>query len=125
MLDLHKLPRERVAPQPNRRLTMSADGHDQWHQTPAEEGSAQEPHAAQVSAKGMGITIIAMTLGVLLVFIILVVYFQNYMSNYRAMINETTTAAAESTQARDQELAALEEPVNAAMAQVIAEYASN
>ena len=106
---------------------MSADEHgqDTWHQHTTEEGVPMEEHGAQASAKAMGLTIIAMTLGVLLVIIVLVVYFKNYMSNYDAMINETTTAAAQSTEYRHTKLASMEAPVNAAMEVVIAEYASN
>jgi len=102
---------------------MSADehGHDNWHQ----ENVEGDAHGAQASAKAMGLTIIAMTLGVLLIIIVLVVYFRNYMSNYDAMINETTKAAAASMEYRDAQLAKIEAPVNAAMQVVIDEYASN
>ncbi len=102
---------------------MSADehGHDNWHEENVETGA----HDAQASAKAMGLTIIAMTLGVLLIIIVLVVYFRNYMSNYEAMINETTTAAAASTEYRDAQLAKIEDPVDAAMQAVIDDYASN
>ena len=104
---------------------MSADEHDNWHSHSPEEGAPQGEHTAQASAKAMGLTIIAMTLGVLVVIIVLVVYFQNYMSNYKSMINETTTAAAASTEARDTQLAAMKTSVDGAIEVVIAEYASN
>jgi competence protein ComGC len=104
---------------------MSADGHDQWHQHTADEGAPQEEHAAQASAKALGLTFIGMTLGVLFVIIILVVYFQNYMSNYRSMINENTDAAAVSWDEKQGHLNKLEDPLAQAMEVVIEEYASN
>lgn len=106
---------------------MSADenGHDQWHQHTAAEGAPQEEHAAQASAKALGLTFIGMTLGVLFVIIVLVVYFQNYMSNYRTMINENTEAAAISWIEKQEVLSKIDEPIDAAMEAVIAEYASN
>ncbi len=107
---------------------MSADeqnGHDQWHQHSADEGVPQEEHTAQASAKALGLTFIAMTLGVLIVIGVLVVYFQNYMSNYRTMINENTQGAAAASAYRDAELASIKEPVEGAIDAVINEYASN
>tara|TARA_R110002111_G_scaffold262219_1_gene337449 strand:- start:2103 stop:2528 length:426 start_codon:yes stop_codon:yes gene_type:complete len=104
---------------------MSADGHDNWHQNSSDEGVPQEAHGAQASAKAMGLTIIAMTLGVLFVIIVLVVYFQNYMSNYKSMINENTEAAAISWHERQSTLDAMEAPMQEAMAVVIAEYAQD
>jgi hypothetical protein len=107
---------------------MSADehaGHDDWHQHDASEGAPQQEHAAQASAKAMGLTIIGMTLGVLAVIFILVIYFQNYMSGYKAMINENTEGAAAASVYRESELAKIKEPVEGAIEAVIAEYASN
>ena len=106
---------------------MSADehGHDNWHQHSAEEGMPQGEHAAQVSTKAMGLTIITMTLGVLFVIIVLVVYFNNYMSNYKSIINETTTAAAATWEENQKIFAMIDEPIDRAMEVVIAEYASN
>jgi Na+-transporting methylmalonyl-CoA/oxaloacetate decarboxylase gamma subunit len=104
---------------------MSADGHDQWHQHTAAEGAPQEEHAAQASAKALGLTFIAMTLGVLFVIIVLVVYFRSYMSNYESQINENTEAAALFWEYKSEKLAAIEEPVAGAIDKVIAEYAQN
>ena len=73
----------------------------------------------------MGITIITMTLGVLFVIIVLVVYFQNYMSNYKAMVNENTDAAAISWGEKQDVLGQIQAPVNDAMSIVIAEYAND
>jgi len=104
---------------------MSADGHDQWHQHSPAEGAPQEEHAAQASAKALGLTFIAMTLGVLFVIIVLVVYFKTYMSNYKSQINESTTAAAITWEYKKGELDALEQPVQDAIDRVVAEYAQN
>ena len=106
---------------------MSADehGHDNWHQHTAEEGAPQLAHGAQASAKAMGVTIIVMTLGVLFVIIVLVVYFRNYMSNYKSMINETTTAAQVAWEEKQETFAMIEEPIDRAIDTVISEYAQN
>lgn len=104
---------------------MSADGHDNWHQHTNAEGMPQEEHGAQASAKALGLTFIAMTLGVLLVIIVLKVYFDSYMSSYKAKIEENTTAAAETWNWRQDKLAGMAPSVAAATEQVIAEYASS
>lgn len=104
---------------------MSADGHDQWHQHSSAEGMPQEEHGAQASAKALGLTFIGMTLGVLFVIIILVVYFQNYMSNYKSQINEDTKAAEVSWNEKNEIMGNINPSVDAAMELVIAEYAKN
>lgn len=104
---------------------MSADGHDHWHQHSNAEGMPQEEHGAQASAKALGLTFIAMTLGVLLVIIVLKVYFDSYMSSYRAKIEENTTAAAETWEWRQDKLNAMAPAVAAATERVIADYAQN
>ena len=104
---------------------MSADGHDQWHQHSTEEGAPQQEHAAQASAKALGLTFIGMTLGVLFVIIVLVVYFQNYMSNYKAMVNENTEAAAATWNEKQEVFAKVDATAEAAIDAVVADYASN
>lgn len=103
---------------------MSADGHDNWHQHSAAEGAPQAEHGSQASAKALGLTFIAMTLGVLLVIIVLKVYFDSYMSSYRAKVEENTTAAAETWQWKQDMLSEMAPSVGIAAEQVIAEYAS-
>ncbi|MDF1809544.1 MAG: hypothetical protein P1U42_07610 [Phycisphaerales bacterium] len=104
---------------------MSADGHDQWHQHTADEGAPQQEHTAQASAKALGMTFIGMTLGVLFVIIVLVVYFNNYMSNYKASINENTEDAAAAWVEKQEIFAKIDAPIEAAIDEVIADYSSN
>ena len=104
---------------------MSADGHDNWHQHTAEEGMPQEEHGAQASAKVLGLTFIGLIIGVLAVILILYVYFDNYMDNYRAKINEDTAAAEASWNEKQDILNKIDPAVSIATEQVIAEYASS
>lgn len=104
---------------------MSADGHDNWHQHTDAEGVPQQEHGAQASAKALGLTFIFMVLGVLFVIIVLKVYFDSYMSSYKAKIEENTTAAAETWQWRQDKLTSMAPAVRVATEQVIEEYASN
>lgn len=103
---------------------MSADGHDNWHQHTNAEGVPQAEHAAQASAKALGLTFIFMVLGVLFVIIVLKVYFDTYMDSYKAKIEENTTAAAETWQLKQDKLSEINPAVRAATDQVTAEYAS-
>ncbi len=103
---------------------MSADGHDNWHHHTTEEGVPQEEHTAQASAKALGLTFIFMVLGVLFVIIVLKVYFDSYMSSYKAKIEENTTAAAQTWELKQDKLNAMAPVVAIASEQVIAEYAS-
>ncbi|HCT45448.1 MAG: hypothetical protein CMJ35_06310 [Phycisphaerae bacterium] len=102
---------------------MSADGHDNWHQHSDAEGMPQEEHGAQASAKALGLTFIFMVLGVLFVIIVLKVYFDSYMSSYKAKIEENTSAAAETWQLKQDKLNDMAPVVAIATEQVIAEYA--
>lgn len=104
---------------------MSADGHDNWHQHTAAEGMPQEEHGAQASAKALGLTFIFMVLGVLFVIIVLKVYFDSYMSSYRAKINENTDAAAIHWEMKNEILDGMQPSIDLATEQVIAEYASS
>ena len=63
--------------------------HDHSH-----DEAPQQAHAEVASPKAMGITLILMVLGVLAVIIILVAYFDSFMSNYRAEIDETSALSA-------------------------------
>jgi len=104
---------------------MSADGHDNWHQHTTAEGAPQEEHGAQASAKALGLTFIFMVLGVLFVIIVLKVYFDSYMSSYRAKIDQNTTAAAETWEWKQGIFDDMAPVVSIATEQVIAEYASS
>ena len=104
---------------------MSADGHDNWHKHTPEEGVPQEEHGTHASAKALGLTFIFMVLGVLFVIIVLKVYFDSYMSSYRAKINENTEQAAEIWHQKNDMLNEMAPSVRIATEQVIAEYASS
>lgn len=101
---------------------MSAHEHDNWHQHSNTEGVPQAEHGSQASAKALGLTFIAMTLGVLLVIVVLKVYFDSYMSSYKAKIEENTTAAAETWHWKQDKLAGMAPSVAIATEKVIAEY---
>ncbi len=105
--------------------------HDHTH-----DEAPQEAHAEVASPKAMGITLILMVLGVLAVIIILVAYFDSFMSNYRAEIDETSALSAPTWEEKQAVLAKLDtygwvdaetarQPLELAMDQVIAEYNGN
>jgi len=111
------------------------DQPDAFHDH-SNDPAPQEPHTATASPKAMGITLILMILGVLAVIFILIAYFDNFMSNYRAHINETTALSAPTWEAKQASLATLNsygwvndttahQPLDNAIDQVITEYASN
>lgn len=116
---------------------MSADhAHDDWHEHTAAEGMPQEEHGSQASAKAMGLTLVAMVVGVVLTILILVAYFKSYVGNHKAKVQEGTVGIM--TPAFEGKLAAKEKlssyawidrdartvrvPVDAAMQRVLAEY---
>ena len=104
---------------------MSADGHDQWHQHSSDEGMPQTEHAAAASPKALGLTFIAMTLGVLFVIIVLKVYFDSYMSSYKSKINEHTQAAQVTWEAKQEILSTMAPHVALATQSVIEDYDQN
>src|SRR5690606_28194427 len=67
-----------------------AHGHDAWHQHTAAEGVPQHEHGAHTSAKALGLTFIIMVFGVIAVILVLVLYFNSYVSGYKARQQETT-----------------------------------
>ncbi|MBL4590839.1 MAG: hypothetical protein JKY96_02650 [Phycisphaerales bacterium] len=108
---------------------------DQWHTHSADEPAPQLEQAAHVSPKWLALTLIAIVFGVLFVIIVLVVYYNNYMSKYDASINETTTEAQASFEEKiavqttrnsfewiDRENGIVQIPVDMAMDLVIADY---
>ena len=111
------------------------DQTDAFHDH-SNDQAPQEPHAEVASPKALGITLILMVLGVIAVILILVAYFDNFMSNYRAEINETSAISEPTWQAKQASLATLNsygwvnnttahQPLDIAIDQVITEYASN
>ncbi len=115
---------------------MSADhAHDDWHEHTAAEGKPQEEHGAQASAKAMGLTLVAMVVGVVLTILILVAYFNSYVGNYKASAQEGVAimkpafegklAAQEKLSSYawvDREARTVRVPVDTAAEMVLAEY---
>ena len=112
---------------------MSADSHDSYHTHTKEEGAPQQEHTATASPKALGITLIIMVFGVLIVILGLVVYFDNYMSNYEASVNETDEISGATWNEIQEHKASLEQyawldsdtiriPLEDAKARVLAEY---
>ncbi len=103
---------------------------DQWHAHTADEGAPQQEHGSHVSPKWLALTLIGMVLGVLFVIIVLVVYFNNFMSNYKASINETSIDAEASYYAKEEARTKLSDPsagavlisIDDAMDLVVADY---
>lgn len=102
----------------------------------SQDAAPQEAHAATASPKALGITLILMVLGVLAVIFILVAYFDNFMSNYRQEVSETSALSAPTWEAKQAKLAELNtfgwidadtarQPIDNAIDQVVSEYASN
>lgn len=67
-----------------------AQGHNAWHQHTAAEGKPQVEHGSHASAKALGLTFITMVVGVIVVILILVAYFNSYMSSARVRMQEGT-----------------------------------
>lgn len=114
---------------------MSADSHDAYHTHTPAEGAPQHEHGATASPKALGITLIVMVLGVLVVILGLVIYFDNYMSNYEASVNETDEISAATWDDVQERKASLDQhawiddqtiriPLDEAKAKVLSEYQS-
>jgi Tfp pilus assembly protein PilE len=71
-----------------------AHGHDAWHQHTAAEGMPQHEHGAHASAKALGLTFIVMVVGVILVILVLIAYFNSYVSGFKARQQEGTAVMA-------------------------------
>jgi len=112
---------------------MSVDTNDAYHTHTADEGVPMQEHGSQVSPKMLGITLIVMVLGVLIVILGLVVYFDSYMSSYRAEANESDELSAATWEEIQDKKASLEEyawiddqtvriPLSEASERVLAQY---
>lgn len=112
---------------------MSADAHDTYHEHAPDEGSPMHEHGSHVSPKMLGITLIVMILGVLIVILGLVVYFDSYMSSYRAETSESDELSAATWEEIQDKKASLEEhawidnetvriPLDEATDRVLAQY---
>jgi hypothetical protein len=84
-----------------------AHGHaDSWHHHDAAEGLPQHEHGSKVSPTALGITFVAMTLGVVFTILVLVAYYNSYKTAYVSGKQEgLLTARAEYETTRDQALA--------------------
>ena len=108
---------------------------DEWHQHSPDEGAPQIEHGAHANPTALAITFVAMILGVAFVIVVLVAYFNNYVSTIKAEKQEGVTIAEPFEASKAEALAHLNAygwvdhqtvhvPVSNAMDQVIARYAS-
>lgn len=113
-----------------------SDGHDNYYSHSQAEGAPQAEHVSHVSPKVLGITLIVMVLGVLVVILGLVIYFDSYMSKYDAQVNETDEISAatwDEIQAKKASLAGhawvdpetVRIPLDEAIEHTLAEYAQD
>jgi cytoskeletal protein RodZ len=113
-----------------------SDGHDNYYSHTPDEGAPQQEHTSTVSPKVLGLTLIFMILGVLVVILGLVVYFNSYMSTYNKQVNETDELSAATWEAVQEKKASLESyawvdsetvriPLSDAIEDTIAEYAQD
>ena len=108
---------------------------DEWHRHTPDEGAPQIEHGAHANPTALAITFIAMILGVAFVIVVLVAYFNNYVSTIKAERQEGVSIAEPFEATKAQALAHLDGygwvdhdtvhvPVSVAMDRVIAQYAS-
>mgnify|MGYP003571154332 CR=1 FL=1 len=108
---------------------------DDWHQHTPDEGAPQVEHTAAANPTALAITFIAMILGVAFVIVVLVAYFNNYVSTIKAEKQEGVTIAEPFEASKAEALAHLNAygwvdhqtvhiPVSDAMDRVVARYAS-
>ncbi len=110
---------------------------DAWHQHTADEGAPQVEHGSHATPTALAITFVGMVLGVAAVILILIVYFNSYVSQVKAEKEEGVSSAAEFETYRAESLAHLEGygwtdpaagrvhvPIDMGMQQVIDEYAA-
>ncbi len=108
---------------------------DAWHRHSEDEGAPQVEHAAHANPTILAVTFIAMILGVAFVVVVLVAYFNNYVSNFKAEKQEGVGMAAPFEASKAEALAQLNGhgwvdtntiyiPVDDAMDLVVQRYAS-
>jgi hypothetical protein len=114
-----------------------AHGHDAWHQHSTAEGMPQHEHGAHASAKALGLTFITMVVGVIVVILILIAYFNSYVSSTKARLQEGTAMMAPAFNAKvaarsqlesfgwvDQSAGTVRVPLPNAIDRVVDEYRS-
>lgn len=113
----------------------NAHGHDAWHQHTAAEGTPQTEHGSHASAKALGLTFIIMVVGVIAVILVLIAYFNSYVSKYKAERQEGVSTMRPAFEAKlaarqrlnefgwiDREAGTVHIPLNNAIDKVVAEY---
>jgi Tfp pilus assembly protein PilE len=112
-----------------------AHGHDAWHQHTAAEGMPQHEHASHTSTKALGLTFIIMVVGVIATILVLIAYFNSYVSTFKAERQEGTAAMKPAFEAKvaarqrleefgwvDREAGTVHIPLNNAIDKVVNEY---
>lgn len=115
-----------------------SQAHDAWHQHTKDEGKPQEEHGSHASAKALGMTFIIMVVGVIVVILVLIAYFNSFVSRYKAERQEGTTVMAPAYNARlaaqrhldsfgwvDRDAGTAHIPLPNAIDRVVQEYRSN
>lgn len=114
-----------------------AEQPDEWHRHTAEEGAPQIEHGAHATPTALAITFVGMVLGVAAVVLILIVYFNSYVSQVKAEKEEGVGMSEDFEAYRADSIAHLagygwtdpaagrvHVPIELGMEQVIAEYAA-
>ncbi len=112
-----------------------AHGHDAWHQHSTAEGVPQHEHGSQTSTKALGVTFIIMVLGVIATILVLILYFNSFVSRFRAERQEGTAMMRPAFEAKlaarqrlgefgwiDREAGTVHIPLNNAIDKVVNEY---
>ncbi|MEM1184108.1 MAG: hypothetical protein AAGI53_03810 [Planctomycetota bacterium] len=86
-----------------------AHGHDDWFRHSGDEALPQVEHAGHVSTKALGISLVLIVFGVLFVLLLLTAYFNSYVTQKKADLEESTTAAAGYMQYRSESTGHLNE----------------
>ena len=108
---------------------------DGWHEHSADEGAPQVEHGSHANPTALAVTFIGMILGVAFVIVVLVAYFNNYVSNIKAEKQEGVGIAAPFEASKTEALAHLDGygwvdpatihiPVSLAMDSVVERYAA-
>lgn len=112
--------------------------HDAWHQHTTAEGRPQEEHGAHATTKALGLTFIIMVFGVIAVILVLVIYFNSFVSRFSAERQEGTAMMAPAYNAKlaaqrhldsfgwvDQQAGTAHIPLPNAIDRVVEEYRTN
>lgn len=64
---------------------------DAWHQHAAEEGAPQTEHGSRVNPIGAGLTLLGIVFGFVFLFVVVLLYFESYVTRVKADKNEQVT----------------------------------